>query len=193
MDCESNPCSLCHQASSKVHGHALNGGLSNGHLLLREHRDHGHHGHQHHAYLPHATAAPAAPAAPPQKAEKRSRHKDGKGKGTRLYLKHLPATNNISALPPASPLAAGSAGHGATRYKSLNNIHGAMELDGLGGLGAGSPATTPPPVPGAPGPCPAGGPVGTLDSSHSGGRTSGDSGPGNKLPEKRSRKLSRPR
>lgn len=34
---------------------------------------------------------------------------------------------------------------------------------------------------------------GTLDSSHSGGRTSGDSGPGAKLPEKRSRKLSRPR
>lgn len=34
---------------------------------------------------------------------------------------------------------------------------------------------------------------GTLDSSHSGGRTSGDSGPGAKLPEKRSRKISRPR
>uniref|UniRef100_A0A1B6DUN9 CABIT domain-containing protein n=2 Tax=Clastoptera arizonana TaxID=38151 RepID=A0A1B6DUN9_9HEMI len=34
---------------------------------------------------------------------------------------------------------------------------------------------------------------GTLDSSHSGGRTSGDSGAGAKLPEKRSRRLSRPR
>lgn len=49
------------------------------------------------------------------------------------------------------------------RYKSLSNIHQAMELDG------------------------------TLDSSHSGGRTSGDSGNGPKLPEKRSRKLSRPK
>ncbi|KOB75805.1 Uncharacterized protein OBRU01_01325 [Operophtera brumata] len=49
------------------------------------------------------------------------------------------------------------------RYKSLSNIHNAMELDG------------------------------TLDSSHSGGRTSGDSGNGPKLPEKRSRKLSRPK
>ncbi|GBP45300.1 hypothetical protein EVAR_29048_1 [Eumeta japonica] len=49
------------------------------------------------------------------------------------------------------------------RYKSLSNIHQAMELDG------------------------------TLDSSHSGGRTSGDSGGGPKLPEKRSRKLSRPK
>jgi len=34
---------------------------------------------------------------------------------------------------------------------------------------------------------------GTLDSSQSGGRTSGDSGAGAKLPEKRCRKLSRPR
>lgn len=34
---------------------------------------------------------------------------------------------------------------------------------------------------------------GTLDSSNSGGRASGDSGTGNKQPEKRSRKLSRPR
>ncbi|XP_043463688.1 uncharacterized protein LOC122499415 [Leptopilina heterotoma] len=47
------------------------------------------------------------------------------------------------------------------RYKSLTNLQQAMELDG------------------------------TLDSSHSGGRTSGDSGA--KLPEKRSRRLSRPR
>lgn len=42
------------------------------------------------------------------------------------------------------------------RYKSLTNLQQAMELDG------------------------------TLDSSHSGGRTSGDSGAGAKLPEKRS-------
>lgn len=34
---------------------------------------------------------------------------------------------------------------------------------------------------------------GTLDSSNSGGRASGDSGGGAKQPEKRSRKLSRPR
>lgn len=49
------------------------------------------------------------------------------------------------------------------RYKSLSNLQQAMELEG------------------------------TLDSSHSGGRTSGDSGAGAKLPEKRSRKISRPR
>lgn len=49
------------------------------------------------------------------------------------------------------------------RYKSLTNLQQAMELDG------------------------------TLDSSHSGGRTSGDSGAGAKVPEKRSRRLSRPR
>ena len=49
------------------------------------------------------------------------------------------------------------------RYKSLSNLHPGMELDG------------------------------TLDSSHSGGRTSGDSAAGPKLPEKRSRRLSRPR
>lgn len=50
------------------------------------------------------------------------------------------------------------------RYKSLTNLQQAMELDG------------------------------TLDSSNSGGRTSGDSsGTGVKLPEKRCRKLSRPR
>ncbi|XP_014249461.1 uncharacterized protein LOC106666642 [Cimex lectularius] len=50
----------------------------------------------------------------------------------------------------------------SVRYKSLNNLHQAMDMDG------------------------------TLDSSHSGGRTSGDSGAGVKLPEKRSRRLSRP-
>lgn len=47
------------------------------------------------------------------------------------------------------------------RYKSLTNLQQAMELDG------------------------------TLDSSHSGGRTSGDSGAGAKLPEKRYTKWSK--
>lgn len=49
------------------------------------------------------------------------------------------------------------------RYKSLNNLQQAMELDG------------------------------TLDSSNSGGKTSVDSANGTKLPEKRSRRISRPR
>lgn len=49
------------------------------------------------------------------------------------------------------------------RYKSLSNLQQAMELDG------------------------------TLDSSNSGGKTSADSATGTKLPEKRSRRISRPR
>lgn len=49
------------------------------------------------------------------------------------------------------------------RYKSLSNLQQAMELDG------------------------------TLDSSNSGGKTSADSGTGTKLPEKRCRRISRPR
>ncbi|XP_061705001.1 uncharacterized protein LOC133516211 [Cydia pomonella] len=64
---------------------------------------------------------------------------------------------------PIRPLTKGDSPIFNIRYKSLSNIHQAMELDG------------------------------TLDSSHSGGRTSGDSGNGPKLPEKRSRKLSRPK
>ncbi|CAK1547609.1 unnamed protein product [Leptosia nina] len=64
---------------------------------------------------------------------------------------------------PARPLSKGDSPIFNIRYKSLSNIHQSMELDG------------------------------TLDSSHSGGRTSGDSGNGPKLPEKRSRKLSRPK
>lgn len=69
------------------------------------------------------------------------------------------------ASPLASPIRAikGDSPIFNIRYKSLSNIHQSMELDG------------------------------TLDSSHSGGRTSGDSGNGPKLPEKRSRKLSRPK
>lgn len=64
---------------------------------------------------------------------------------------------------PIRPLAKGDSPIFNIRYKSLSNIHQSMELDG------------------------------TLDSSHSGGRTSGDSGNGPKLPEKRSRRLSRPK
>ncbi|XP_047519822.1 uncharacterized protein LOC125059439 [Pieris napi] len=64
---------------------------------------------------------------------------------------------------PIRPLSKGDSPLFNIRYKSLSNIHQAMEMDG------------------------------TLDSSHSGGRTSGDSGNGPKLPEKRSRKLSRPK
>lgn len=70
--------------------------------------------------------------------------------------------------PPGQVASPGSAQKNGSplfnlRYKSLTNLQQAMELDG------------------------------TLDSSHSGGRTSGDSGAGAKLPEKRSRRLSRPR
>lgn len=65
--------------------------------------------------------------------------------------------------PIVRPLSKGDSPIFNIRYKSLSNIQQAMELDG------------------------------TLDSSHSGGRTSGDSGAGPKLPEKRSRKLSRPK
>ncbi|XP_034240360.1 bromodomain-containing protein 4B-like [Thrips palmi] len=164
------------KAGSKVHGHALNGGLVNGHLLLRDHPHHHHHHHHHHQHAP--------AAQPAQKAEKRSRHKENKG--TRLYLKHLPANGNGVVASP------GPLGHSA-RYKSMTNIHGAMELDA--GLAPAPSTPTPPPVAssGAAALSGASGGVGTLDSSHSGGRTSGDSGPGNKLPEKRSRKLSRPR
>lgn len=64
---------------------------------------------------------------------------------------------------PPSPLSKSGSPLFNIRYKSLSNLQQAMELDG------------------------------TLDSSHSGGRASGDSGGGAKQPEKRSRKLSRPR
>lgn len=64
---------------------------------------------------------------------------------------------------PPSPLSKSGSPLFNIRYKSLSNLQQAMELDG------------------------------TLDSSHSGGRASGDSGGGTKQPEKRSRKLSRPR
>uniref|UniRef100_A0A8D8LU58 CABIT domain-containing protein n=1 Tax=Cacopsylla melanoneura TaxID=428564 RepID=A0A8D8LU58_9HEMI len=89
--------------------------------------------------------------------------------GLKLYVKN---TNNQKSRllrnKSSSPLKehVGKAGSPLfnIRYKSLTNLQQAMELDG------------------------------TLDSSNSGGRTSGDSsGTGVKLPEKRSRKLSRPR
>lgn len=64
---------------------------------------------------------------------------------------------------PPSPLSKSGSPIFNIRYKSLSNLQQAMELDG------------------------------TLDSSHSGGRASGDSGAGAKQPEKRSRRLSRPR
>lgn len=64
---------------------------------------------------------------------------------------------------PPSPMSKSGSPLFNIRYKSLNNLQQAMELDG------------------------------TLDSSNSGGRASGDSGGGMKQPEKRSRKLSRPR
>ncbi|XP_022908599.1 uncharacterized protein [Onthophagus taurus] len=63
---------------------------------------------------------------------------------------------------PPSPISKSGSPLFNIRYKSLNNLQQAMELDG------------------------------TLDSSNSGGRASGDSGQ-TKQPEKRSRKLSRPR
>lgn len=77
---------------------------------------------------------------------------------------HSPTKESPSPITsPIRPLTKGDSPIFNIRYKSLSNIHQAMELDG------------------------------TLDSSHSGGRTSGDSGNGPKLPEKRSRKLSRPK
>lgn len=63
---------------------------------------------------------------------------------------------------PPSPISKSGSPLFNIRYKSLNNLQQAMELDG------------------------------TLESSNSGGRASGDSGV-QKQPEKRSRKLSRPR
>ncbi|XP_059044818.1 uncharacterized protein LOC131840659 [Achroia grisella] len=75
-----------------------------------------------------------------------------------------PTKENPSPITsPVRPITKGDSPIFNIRYKSLSNIHQAMELDG------------------------------TLDSSHSGGRTSGDSGNGPKLPEKRSRKLNRPK
>lgn len=82
----------------------------------------------------------------------------------KLYVKNSGGTQRGRALmrqKSASPLKETPPGFKGgsplfnIRYKSLTNLQQAMELDG------------------------------TLDSSHSGGRTSGDSGAGAKLPEKR--------
>ncbi|XP_066586295.1 uncharacterized protein sano [Prorops nasuta] len=89
----------------------------------------------------------------------------------KLYVKNsgtqrgrpLLRQKSASPLKEAPPTYKGGSPLFNIRYKSLTNLQQAMELDG------------------------------TLDSSHSGGRTSGDSGAGAKLPEKRSRRLSRPR
>lgn len=89
----------------------------------------------------------------------------------KLYVKNSQSQRRLfrqkSASPmketPPSPISKSGSPIFNIRYKSLSNLQQAMELDG------------------------------TLDSSNSGGRASGDSGPGMKQPEKRSRKLSRPR
>ncbi|KAG6463661.1 hypothetical protein O3G_MSEX014002 [Manduca sexta] len=87
------------------------------------------------------------------------------GKTKMVFRQKSNSPTKETPSPLASPIKAikGDSPIFNIRYKSLSNIHQAMELDG------------------------------TLDSSHSGGRTSGDSGNGPKLPEKRSRKLSRPK
>ncbi|CAB0042323.1 unnamed protein product [Trichogramma brassicae] len=90
---------------------------------------------------------------------------------SKLYVKNggtqrgrpLMRQKSASPLKETPPVLKGGSPLFNIRYKSLTNLQQAMELDG------------------------------TLDSSHSGGRTSGDSGAGAKLPEKRSRRLSRPR
>ncbi|XP_049831041.1 uncharacterized protein LOC126272309 isoform X2 [Schistocerca gregaria] len=148
-----------------------------------------------------ALAAASPPEPPPietiptkkmqhHKAEKRTRRKDkdagvavatvkeksasggggGGGGGGGLYIKHggSGAQHGRQLLHRQKSASASAASRPGSpplgvRYKSLSNLQQAMEVDG------------------------------TLDSSHSGGRTSGDSGAGAKLPEKRSRRLSRPR
>ncbi|KAG5861061.1 hypothetical protein JTB14_004633, partial [Gonioctena quinquepunctata] len=83
------------------------------------------------------------------------------GHSQRSRLLRQKSASPMKETPP-SPISKSGSPLFNIRYKSLNNLQQAMELDG------------------------------TLDSSNSGGRASGDSG-GQKQPEKRSRKLSRPR
>lgn len=121
---------------------------------------------------------PSKKPIPSNKAEKRSRrnaavepfHKSDRNVPS-LYVKNshpqrgrILRQKSASPLkePAATPLVKSSSPVVNCRYKSLSNLQLAMEMDG------------------------------TLDSSHSGGRTSGDSGACAKLPEKRSRRLSRP-
>lgn len=84
------------------------------------------------------------------------------GHSQRSRLLRQKSASPMKETPP-SPISKSGSPLFNIRYKSLNNLQQAMELDG------------------------------TLDSSNSGGRASGDSGGGVKQPEKRSRKLSRPR
>ncbi|RZB38610.1 CABIT domain containing protein [Asbolus verrucosus] len=84
------------------------------------------------------------------------------GQSQRSRLLRQKSASPMKETPP-SPISKSGSPLFNIRYKSLNNLQQAMELDG------------------------------TLDSSNSGGRASGDSGGGVKQPEKRSRKLSRPR
>ncbi|XP_049817487.1 uncharacterized protein LOC109606635 [Aethina tumida] len=84
------------------------------------------------------------------------------GHSQRSRLLRQKSASPMKETPP-SPMSKSGSPIFNIRYKSLNNLQQAMELDG------------------------------TLDSSNSGGRASGDSGGGAKQPEKRSRKLSRPR
>lgn len=84
------------------------------------------------------------------------------GHSQRSRLLRQKSASPMKETPP-SPMSKSGSPLFNIRYKSLNSLQQAMELDG------------------------------TLDSSNSGGRASGDSGGGAKQPEKRSRKLSRPR
>ncbi|CAH0395001.1 unnamed protein product [Bemisia tabaci] len=107
------------------------------------------------------------------KAEKRTRTKTASREApvpmVKLYVKNGNTQRGrllrqkSNPLKEQVPLAKSGSPIFNIRYKSMSNLQHGMELDG------------------------------TLDSSHSGGRTSGDSGAGAKLPEKRSRRLSRPR
>ncbi|XP_060523642.1 uncharacterized protein LOC132700383 [Cylas formicarius] len=84
------------------------------------------------------------------------------GHSQRSRLLRQKSASPMKETPP-SPISKSGSPLFNIRYKSLNNLQQAMELDG------------------------------TLDSSNSGGRASGDSGGVAKQPEKRSRKISRPR
>lgn len=85
------------------------------------------------------------------------------GQSQRSRLLRQKSSSPMKETPP-SPISKSGSPIFNIRYKSLTNLQQAMELDG------------------------------TLDSSHSGGRNSGDSGGVcSKQPEKRSRRISRPR
>ncbi len=120
---------------------------------------------------------PKAKIVSTSKAEKRTRRPTktveepvDRSSYTKLYVKNgnsqsrrLLRQKSSSPLKEHPPLLKSGSPIFNIRYKSLSNLQQAMELDG------------------------------TLDSSNSGGKTSADSGTGTKLPEKRSRRISRPR